>query len=115
MALIGKQNTDENKMLDKKFAELFNNSAAAPDNPWFVRKVMNRLPEKQSRQYVWIEYAVYVIALFAVGAAWWIYVDKVMTTGGITVYDMLVFATLSVLSILVPASFVEPMVKRWIR
>lgn len=114
MILTRKQNTDSNQELDEKLAKIFEGAYQAPDNPWFVRKVMNRLPERKPRQYVWIEYVVYLIALVAVGVAWWFYADKVMESGVITVYDMLIFATLTLLSILVPASFVEPLVKRWL-
>ena len=62
-----KQNTDSNQELDEKLAKIFEGAYQAPDNPWFVRKVMNRLPERKPRQYVWIEYVVYLIALVAVG------------------------------------------------
>ena len=56
---------------DKLRALLHDRLPQAPRNPWFVRKVMNRLPAKDSPAYSRIEYITYIIAIIAVIAGWW--------------------------------------------
>ena len=50
-------NSKNNKLDDRQLSLLMKKELpAAPANPWFTRKVMNRLPAKGPHIYSWIEY-----------------------------------------------------------
>ena len=60
-------NTNEE---DKKLAQVLKQGAHDPgENPWFTRRVLNKLPEKQSRG-SWATTVVYAIALVACVLCW---------------------------------------------
>lgn len=63
--------TDDNS-LRKQLASV---KKEAPENPWFTRKVMNRLPEKERKSYGWILWTIYSFVL-AVCLACWFYFGK---------------------------------------
>lgn len=42
----------------------------APKSPWFTRKVMNRLPERQRRAVSIIEWLGYLVAVVILGVYW---------------------------------------------
>lgn len=47
-------------------------SMEAPENPWFTRKVLNRLPEKR-RTHNWILWCVYVVVAVACSVGWGVF------------------------------------------
>lgn len=64
----------------------------APPSPWFTRKVMNRLPEKRMRIAAKIEYAVYAIAAIATVVMGIIYCHNTLSSGVITIGNLLMMA-----------------------
>lgn len=107
--------TDNDELFDAKLKAAFHKLPDAPENPWFVRKVMNRLPARQIRQYTFIEYFSYLLAIVGVAIGWFYYGGNVLESGVLKGHDLLAIITLAVLSVFVPANFVAPLVKRWIK
>lgn len=48
----------------------------APENGWFTRKVMNRLPEKKSKSHDWVMWCFYCVALIICIGFWSITIVK---------------------------------------
>lgn len=82
-----KRNTD-----DIEFANLLKqNTPEASQNPWFTRKVMNRLPEKSQPTFVWGSILVSILCVLATVAAWYIFFSK-HSLNVVTVRDIVTFA-----------------------
>ncbi len=86
--------TDE----DIQFAELL--KAYTPEqnqNPWFTRKVMNRLPYKPSGMPRWIKAIGYAICIMLIVISWVTYVSQanfnVITKGDIYIFICMVGTT----------------------
>ena len=78
-------NTNEE---DKKLAQILKQGAHDPgENPWFTRRVLNKLPEKQARG-SWATTVVYAIAL-VVWAICWLMMWRSQDWGAVTVRDVL--------------------------
>ncbi|MBR4830050.1 MAG: hypothetical protein IKZ92_09675 [Muribaculaceae bacterium] len=61
-------NTNEE---DKKLAQVLKQGAHDPgENPWFTRRVLNKLPEKREKGTSWSSVAIYAIALVACVICW---------------------------------------------
>ena len=91
-------NTNEE---DQKLAQVLKQAAHDPgENPWFTRRVLNKLPEKQTRG-SWATVVLYAIALVAC-ALCWLMMWRGQDWGAVTVRDvlynvMMCAATLTVL------------------
>ena len=78
-------NTNEE---DKKLAQVLKQGAHDPgENPWFTRRVLNKLPEKRPRG-SWATTVLYAIALVAC-ALCWLMLWRGQDPGVITVRDVL--------------------------
>lgn len=64
----------------------------APHNPWFTRKVMNRLPPKRVRMLARLEYTVYALAALATVTATTLYWIDAVKSGAITLGNLAVTA-----------------------
>ena len=90
-------NTNEE---DKKLAQILKQGAHDPgENPWFTRRVLNKLPEKQARG-SWAMTIVYVIAL-VVCAIGWLVMLRGQDWGAITVRDILYNVMMGVVTLTV--------------
>ncbi len=81
---------------DDKIRKLFKEQlpyGGTTDNEWFTRKVLNRLPPKQSRNYNWITIAVYIISLFICSTGWVLFIFS-RTPGLLLVKDLVGFVIL---------------------
>ena len=77
-----------NDIEDKKLAQVLKQGAHDPgENPWFTRRVLNKLPEKQSRG-SWATPVVYAIALVACVICWLVML-RGQDWAAITVRDLL--------------------------
>ncbi|MBQ9556711.1 MAG: hypothetical protein IJV05_10855 [Muribaculaceae bacterium] len=77
-----------NDIEDKKLAQVLKQGAHDPgENPWFTRRVLNKLPEKQSRG-SWATTVVYAIALVACVICWLVML-RGQDWAAITVRDLL--------------------------
>ncbi|MGN0213276.1 MAG: hypothetical protein ACI4AH_00520 [Muribaculaceae bacterium] len=86
--------TDE----DIQFAELLKANTPEPsENPWFTRKVMNRLPYKHSTAHRWVKAIGYAICILLMVISWVAYVTQinleVVTKGDIYIFIFMVGAT----------------------
>ena len=86
--------TDE----DIQFAELLKaHTPATSENPWFTRKVMNRLPYKPKTMPRWIKAIGYGICIMLMVISWVIYVSQsnmeVITKGDIYIFVCMVGST----------------------
>jgi len=73
---------------DIKLAQVLKQGAHDPGvNPWFTRRVLNKLPERRSHG-SWATTAVYAIAL-VVCAACWLMMWRSQDWGAVTVRDIL--------------------------
>lgn len=67
----------ENNITDESIkAFLKSGSKEAPENPWFTKKVMNRLPEKESKSYNWINTVIYITCLIVCFIVWGLFVTE---------------------------------------
>ncbi len=81
-----KRNSD-----DIEFAKLLKqNTPEVSQNPWFTRKVVNRLPDKNQPSMMWGYILELILCLIVAAAAWWIYFTK-LNMDVITVRDILTF------------------------
>lgn len=56
---------------DKTLRDLLKDvGSGMPDNPLFVRKVMNRLPEPEDGSYAWVQWLVYGLVLTLCLVGW---------------------------------------------
>lgn len=109
-------NEDNNTSVsDSRLKELFGKELPqAPRNPWFVRKVMNRLPPKNTQAYSWIEYASYTIAAICLIAGWCHIGAGIKEAGVFTGGDLINMLALCVVSVIIAISFLAPRVRRWL-
>jgi len=90
-------NTNEE---DKKLAQMLKQGAHDPgENPWFTRRVLNKLPEKQTHG-SWATTVLYAIAL-VVCALCWLYMLRGQDFTAITVRDVLYNALMAVVTLTV--------------
>lgn len=78
---------------DEKLKKLIESAPMkAPHNPWFTRKVMNRLPPRRVRQLAFLEYTVYAIAAIVTVTATTLYWINAVKSGAITIGNLAVTA-----------------------
>ncbi len=106
-----KKNID--KFTDEYIRELMHaNADSAPVNPWFVRKVMNRLPDKPfGRKKSAAEIICYILGIIALIGAW-AYSVNITVTDGLTVYTIATSGILTFLTLFCIGVFALPVVKR---
>lgn len=86
---------DKNQLdpADEKLRNLLRSEPMkAPRNPWFTRKVMNRLPPKKVRRLAALEYTVYALAALATVTATTLYWIEAVKSGAITLGNLAVTA-----------------------
>ena len=99
-------------MKDEQLKELFKESLPqAPGNPWFVKKVMNRLPEKRSTG---IEYAAYIAAILLLGAFAAYHGYAISRAAEVTMGDVMYLLSIGSVMLVVSVGFFVPMVRQWI-
>lgn len=86
-----------NNIDDIKFRELLDkNLPQAPQNEWFIKKTMNRLPEKRQNSISIIEIVGYAIAILAIIGIECGIVYKFTITGTLTLNDLIWLVSLNV-------------------
>lgn len=101
------------KLNDGRIRELMHaNADTAPENPWFVRTVMNRLPDKHAaRKKSAAEICCYLMGVIAFISAW-TYSVKLTMTDGLTVSTIVTSAILTCLTLFCIGVFAIPAVKK---
>lgn len=90
-------NTNEE---DKKLAQVLKQGAHDPgENPWFTKRVLNKLPAKRSHG-SWATMVVYAIALVAC-ALFWLMMWRGQDWGTVTVRDLLYNVLMGVVTLTV--------------
>ncbi len=99
----------DNKIIDHHISEIIKKQLPdAPADQWFVKKTMNRLPEKRKRMRSTAEIISYALSVVIIIAGWvWqltgIYISKTITMENILISASLFFsAILITLSISIP-------------
>lgn len=105
------------QLSDKELGNIFKKELPqAPINPWFVRKIMNRLPEAQGKEpYAWIERLTTGIAFAAMVAAWAYLIIHIVVSGMITMGDIMAAIVLITLGTTIAISYAVPYIRRWLR
>ena len=86
-----------NNIYDIKMRELLDkNLPQAPCNDWFVKKTMNRLPEKYRSSMSIIEIAAYLTAILAIITIEGYIIYNVVTTGTFTLNDLVWIVSLNI-------------------
>lgn len=68
---------NQNNITDESIkAFLKPRSKEAPENPWFTKKVLNRLPEKERKSYNWINTIIYITSLIGCFIVWGLFVKE---------------------------------------
>ena len=99
--------------LDKRISDMLKHDLPdAERNPWFVRRVMNRLPEK----HLWhrmtiVETICYAVAILGLVAAW-AYAIRQTIEGGLTTQIMILSGLLTLLSLFVIGFFALPSLRK---
>jgi len=84
----------------------------APENEWFTRRVMNRLPEKRyNRGARLIQWLCYLISFGALGTGAWLTVDYILDNG-ITMGSLIFLALIPVLAIFCTGVMAAPAVRK---
>lgn len=106
-------NIDKSNITDRQLRELMHaNAPEAPQNPWFVRKVMNRLPDKPAtRKRSVAEILCYVIGVLGLLVAW-TYSIHSTATNGLTVSTLVMSGVLTLLTLFCIGVFAFPMVRK---
>lgn len=92
------------ELLDKSLPQ-------APRNDWFVKKTLNRLPQKQGNIISIIEIAGYVIATLAIIAIEGNIIYNVTTTGILTLNDIVWIVSLNVALLSIIISIFSPQLR----
>ena len=80
---------------DIEFANLLKErTPKVEQNPWFTRKVINRLPDKENAQPVWIYTIALCAAVVVLVAAWAFYLSNV-SLYVVTVRDIITFISMA--------------------
>lgn len=92
------------ELLDKSLPQ-------APRNDWFVKKTLNRLPQKQGNSISIIEIAGNVIAILAIIAIEGNIIYNVTTTGTLTLNDIVWIVSLNVALLSIIISIFSPQLR----
>ena len=92
------------ELLDKSLPQ-------APRTDWFVKKTLNRLPQKQGNTISIIEIAGYVIAILAIIAIEGNIIYNVTTTGTLTLNDIVWIVSLNVALLSIIISIFSPQLR----
>ncbi len=80
----------KDEITDKQLKELLKKELPqAPENPWFVCKVINRLPERRSALGNIIEYAGFALAAILLACFWLRLFNQIDTANAITFNDLI--------------------------
>lgn len=91
---------------DKRLKELFKQELPhSPHNPWFTRKVMNRLPAKKNTRGSYIENIGFLIGAVVLCLLWISHIAETKQAQVITMGDMLYYATLIGMTLILLISF----------
>lgn len=99
--------------LDKRISDMLKHDLPdAERNPWFVRRVMNRLPEKRlfNRMSI-VETICYVVAILGLVSAW-AYAIRQAIDGGLTNQIMILSGLLTLLSLFVIGFLALPALRK---
>lgn len=106
---------DNTRLSDDRLKELFKKELPqAPRNPWFVRKVINRLPEKEAPACSRIEYICYAVAAVCLAAAWCHLTLSIRAAGQFTGGDLIYLLVLASVSVAIAIGFVAPRIRSWL-
>lgn len=83
------KNDQIRELLDKNLPQ-------APQNEWFIRKTINRLPEKHSSSVSTIEIVAYLIAILAIISIESCIIYNVLTRGTFTLNDLVWIMALNI-------------------
>lgn len=98
---------------DKRLKEIFKRDLpAAPENPWFVRKVMNRLPARTSNVASIIEYAGFIVAGVILAFYWYMLVTDAESSDVITVKDIIYYCILTAMTFSLAIGFLFSQLRR---
>lgn len=87
--------------LDNELArKLKRDSFPETPNPWFTRRVLNKLPDKQPRSLLWLKVTVYATAFLGC-LGMWTYATLFADHSVITVADVLFFFALVAVTVAV--------------
>ena len=92
------------ELLDKSLPQ-------APNNGWFVKKTLNRLPPKQGSSISIIEITGYIIAILAIIAIEGYIIYNVTTTGTLTLNDIVWIVSLNVALLSIIISIFSPQLR----
>ena len=100
----------QNDIEDLKIRQLLDTKMPlAPRNEWFVKKVMNRLPEKRRSSISIIEILGYIVAILVVLGIEIGIVCDISNVGAITLNNIVWLTTLNIILISIVASIFAPL------
>lgn len=103
---------NRNSKIDSEISELLKNETyREPENKWFVRKTLNRLPEKRLGLFSYQEKVCYALASILLLAyfAWEVY--SILEAQTITYGDLLSLAATGLCALFIAASIAIPAIR----
>ena len=103
----------DNKSIDNQLRKAFAEQLPqAPNNPWFTRKVMNRLPEKHRNWGNIIEFSGFAIAAIVLGVFWYAIIGATLNSTTITIGNLINFAIMTLMTIGLSIGFMLSLLRR---
>ncbi|MBQ7042596.1 MAG: hypothetical protein IJN66_07825 [Muribaculaceae bacterium] len=84
----------------------------APVNPWFTRKVMNRLPEKRINWAARIENTGFLVAAITLGIFWYMLITTTTNSNVITVGDIFNYVVMIAMTIALSAGYMFSILRK---
>lgn len=84
----------------------------APVNPWFTRKVMNRLPEKRTNWAARIENTGFLVAAITLGIFWYMLITTTTNSNVITVGDIFNYVVMIAMTIALSAGYMFSILRK---
>ena len=107
-----KRNNTTNDIDRRIAAQLRNSLPQAPENEWFTRRVMNRLPEKRhNRLAVLVQWICYLLSLAALGIGAWLTIDNILIHG-LSTSSLVFLAIIPLLAIFCTGMMAAPAVRK---
>jgi len=103
----------DNKSIDNHLRKAFAKQLPqAPNNPWFTRKVLNRLPDKRKNWAAIIEYAGFALAAIVLCIFWHSTISSALHNTAITVGNIFNIAILTAMTIGLSIGFMLSLLRR---
>ena len=102
----------KDKITDRHISEVMKQQLPdAPVDQWFIKKTMNRLPEKRKRMHSTAEIISYTLSIMIIIAGWIWQLTGIYNSQAITIENILISVSLFFSAIILTLSIAIPIIK----